>query len=484
MNPLACDEASDYGDCPPSKAAWRRANSIRLATQKCMNTRTRDKPKLTSSSARRRRNRVSHGSARAGSSPKSACPHGKAQRHVLLPEWYRCTLSEQLGPAFGHGDSEAEEVHEEGDMQLCTLDQKVERVCLGCSESAAEMEAVGSPPATPRSPPTAETAVQCFPEEMLEPMCRTALFQKQKLAQLHTAPLWDQFPYSVTVHFSLFDDARMAAERASSLSESELEALAERFLGNEVAGVAVEIKDRRPPRLVTERHVEEAAILAELSPAFRKGLLASARRLLLGCERQKAPLCGRSLLRLADESAEKWAKLAHTALHFASRLLGGALPRAFAAEIIAVLADLSPTGLLLGLSTVLPAARKGRCQMSRSASLSRSFSEPTPRLFRPERSRTQSFPAWPSKRSVGTSLRPQDYKTFELSPSQGCSILKVPVYPCCRVSFTATPAEEVPDIELSLLPDYWRFCAGGEHLPSELEDLAKHAEEATGKGTA
>lgn len=220
-------------------------------------------------------------------------------------------------------------------------------------------------------PPTADAGTQCDAEEFADHMFGTRPIKRREFLDRlrrgvstctgwrHTSAGWERaegpISYSVAVHFSLFDDADTLAEKASRLPGAQLDELADRFLGSQIAGVGIKRERRTRLRLVADRHVAEASRIAQRSPHFRRCLLMSSRRLLLGCARKGSPpLHGRGLLRLAYEQEETWARLASTALDFACRLIrAGALPQALAAEMLSVMLRPCPPGLVPGLSSVL-----------------------------------------------------------------------------------------------------------------------------------
>lgn len=298
------------------------------------------------------------------------------------------------------------------------------------------------------------------------------------MQRLRCGPLDRHTSWSVASHFSQFEEPAVVVKIALQHSEIELRRLAGRFLGLEVAGVRIERRSGRPARKVAERHVVEAWLLSQSVPAFRAALLASARRLLLG-GLSEVPLHGRSLLKLAHSSPGCWAKLAHTAIDFAGRLiLSGALPRAFAAELLAEFASLPPNEegckmSCLGLLIILPAVSRPydarRVSFLRSSHPTRTSSVGYTRCLSPPLgpvTRTQSAPATYTvhRRDVGTSLHSQD-------ESQ----------PYSSISFNSTTKsmhDVIPStIEAAALADYWRFAAGGEHTVRQLEEWAVCAEE-------
>ncbi|CAK0878654.1 unnamed protein product [Prorocentrum cordatum] len=353
-------------------------------------------------------------------------------------------------------------------------------------------------------PPCADAATQCDAEDMVELIWKSQLGRKQNMAKLKEgANMGAPIPYSVAAHFSLFLDPSSLAEEASRLDDAQLDALADRFLGDQIAGVAIVPKERRRPRLVPGRHAVEASLLAQRAPQFRTRLLLSSRRLLLGSARGGGPpLHGRSLLRLADEQPGRWARLAHTALNFACRLIqAGALPRALTAEIVEALGELSPMALVLGLSTVLghapsavggcasacpppparpetlhvgPPQRISLAEAGRAATEPAAARAPAPTLL----ARTQSTPAefWVARRHVGTSLRPHAAESQQLKWGVRAWVHHdaMITLPDQRKAADTIPIEVAPQD----VPAYWRCAAGGEHSPAELEARARRAEEA------
>jgi len=117
-------------------------------------------------------------------------------------------------------------------------------------------------------------------------------------------------------------------------------ALANRFFGTHIAGIAVtrrvlqHSKRKTHRRRVADRHVEEAVTLAKHCPGFRTELFHAAYRLLL-LSVDEDSFNGQGLLELATQDAGQWGSLAHTAMDFASRLISaGVLPKSFATELL------------------------------------------------------------------------------------------------------------------------------------------------------
>ncbi|CAE8728638.1 unnamed protein product [Polarella glacialis] len=392
----------------------------------------------------------------------------EAENRVSLEDWFRSTLGGQTLARVLQYD----EYDEDAFPSARKADNiRTDSFELDAMQSQSPLESTS--PAAAR-PSMTDTEVQCSPEEMLEPMARSAFFQQSCLQKIRSAPLWHDTTYSVASHFSYFEDADVVTAWVAELEESELHALADRFLGSEIAGVAVRLHSCRPARRVADRHVVEAASLSHAVPAFRTALLASAKSLLVG-GLNKPPLHGRSLLRSAHECPGHWAKLAYTALDFVCRLISArALPTAFIAELLVVFADMTLTGegckmSVLGLLSLLRAVRPS-CLVRHCRRAGRSATAPScmQAFLDPPIPRKTSASAWVSvrTRSIGTSLRPHD-------DSQ----------PYCCISTGGAPGQKVridimPAIAEHLLPDYWRWAAGGEHSAEELKLLARRSEAA------
>ena len=74
----------------------------------------------------------------------------------------------------------------------------------------------------------------------------------------------EERPHSVQSHFSFFVEPSKTAEWAETLPTTEdIQGLADRFLGSQVAGVPVRRNPQRGTILVAERYVAEARLLCE-----------------------------------------------------------------------------------------------------------------------------------------------------------------------------------------------------------------------------
>lgn len=522
----ACAFQEDLDEAFAPKAAWRRQNSAKLhgsaartkfAAAKCAAVvssrgQTLRKTQRNTKEKMQRRTRENNNEALLASScfSEMEATYSRAEWHVQLPAFFRTRLTElcEFSPHIEAGDdaravqsplasreTEAEFVwgYLAGMASSCDLLRDYDESSETPPASDAEDGSSGRQPLREtEKPETANAMVQCSPEEIVqsggEPMACSPLGQRTCLHKLRTAKLHNGTSYSVALHFSLFEDPSTMARHANELSPEELAALANRFLGAEITGVLVtRSKARngdRPVRRVTERHVAEAALIGDSRQVFRESLLVGARRLLVGGFAE-SPFHGQGMLELAHECPGEWAKLAVTALDFTGRLIkAGALPRAFAAELLKGLAELPPKMLALGMLMVLPAVRSSvhgarRAQMyqrargglartlSSSSSPACSRSMDSSGLRRLRSGMTRTFTAPPRlncSRTVGTCLHLQD----DFQP-----------YTCISVNFASkkgAPAEAGPSIPDSFLPDYWRYSAGGEHLPDDLEKRARKAD--------
>eukprot|EP00931_Biecheleriopsis_adriatica_P069186 TRINITY_DN4305_c1_g1_i1.p1 TRINITY_DN4305_c1_g1~~TRINITY_DN4305_c1_g1_i1.p1 ORF type:complete len:532 (-),score=64.80 TRINITY_DN4305_c1_g1_i1:80-1675(-) len=514
-------------DCPKKKAAWRRSAKTR-------NPKPVDKPGRADRLPR---------PARSGQACRNKPPNSqKAERRVSLPDWFRSALHEQ---AAGMLEASGDEEFDEEDCEHCQLPLgPVTKVtsCPDLSALDAGAEQVGNSTSTEpflKRRASADAAVQCRAEEMLEPMKRSKLFQNQCLAALNRGVPCPS-PYSVEAHFSWFEET---LEYTLDLNDTELKALSERFLSPLfVGGIQIE-RDRREHNCwkVAERYVNEAVTLAKQSSAFRAGLVAGTRRLLLGSSHEN--LRGRcsGLLRLAQECPDMWAKLAYTALDFATRLIqAGALPKALIAEFLAIMITLyggapnassraGSEGWILGLVKVTPLLKSGVQRRKSYARPRRSSSGFSAVETRPRRSssglgasvavcmvrreslfkvpevhgsgrlmRTRSVPSnvgyvttalpggcFPHKDlSTENSLWRTQTAPPRFTHSVGTSLRPHDTHQNNHIiSYSGADASHVKaeiipsEIEPCDLPDYWRHAAGGEHTPETLEKLASAAED-------
>merc|ERR1712182_185918 len=79
----------------------------------------------------------------------------------------------------------------------------------------------------------------------------------------------------VDLHFSSSRDLAEVSDWAARLSEQQLQDLAHGFLGTRIAGIDVKSGPKARPRLVGDRFVNEASMLAGRLPEFRCALTSS-----------------------------------------------------------------------------------------------------------------------------------------------------------------------------------------------------------------
>lgn len=144
----------------------------------------------------------------------------------------------------------------------------------------------------------ADMGVQCDLDDMLEPMYKMSLHQRSAKKKIMIAYWQDpQESYVVDEHFERFEDAETLCRWVGQLPDDEISRLAGRFFGcNQLGGQPM----RRslitgPLRMrgkvcgrVSDRHVTEACMLAEVLPAFRRTLLFSIRDGLQSLTSEKA----------------------------------------------------------------------------------------------------------------------------------------------------------------------------------------------------
>lgn len=321
---------------------------------------------------------------------------------------------------------------------------------------------------------TREVAVQCCPEDMLEPFARTPL-GKKSFAHLLTKGnryfSWCKAPYQADSHFHRFEEPDVVVRLAAALQGADLVHLADLFLGSGIGGVLVKRHIRRPDRRVPDRHVVEAVLLCENMPGFRVALVSCSARLLMGgVQERKAPLDGRSLVAMAKEDPDMWARLAYTALDFAGRLISaGALPGAFAVELLRLGGEVGMTTDVLS-KVMCPWSVHcwGQVAGSQPPSPARPHDDELPMA----RTQSQTHHGGRGRGrgrgccERGTLLRPFD----ECQPYLSVSVAYVDRAKTAHTVINSA----IPACDLA---DYWRSSAGGEHGPEKLEALAMEAEE-------
>lgn len=340
---------------------------------------------------------------------------------------------------------------------------------------------------TKTSPQKLDAAVQCNPDEMLEPMAQSNLFQQRSMAKIHNAArLWQtpQSSYSVASHFCFFEDPDILCMWSQELSPANLEALADRFFGSEIAGAALKRRNAVHWRQVGERYVKEATMLARARPMFQQALFRSAWHLLLG-GLENLPR-GHSLLDLAEDNPQDWSGPATTALDFTSRLVqNGVLPKAFIPEILKHQGVLNAqydvvVRILLCCKSCGVSQQNREIASGNGIGQRRTMSSPatfyqceTKTILHADVQnrlrRTNSLQV--HVRSIGTTLHPQaDLVHSQVSfAAGGMSLGKKRVR---LAEHTIIPIE----IDVADLPDYWRHAAGGEHAAETLERFACEAE--------
>lgn len=349
-----------------------------------------------------------------------------------------------------------------------------------------------------------DVAVQCYPEEMLEPMAPHQFQQRCHMRKLYQASIScdPRCSYSVASHFSNFEDIHTIVTWVLDLDDSDRRGLANRFLGREICGIPASQSGNRPRR-IADRYVAEVALIAQASSVFREAICASARRLFLDGF-VEYPFNGRGVLLLACERPEQWGSLAHTAVDLAARLVrAGALRVAFAHELrstavaaavrdhgcglawgwVDLLSNLDSRRLAQSITTsvVRSSSLRTQCgqhdlkishnsktsfqqkaEVARCCALSDEPLGNSPVLAIRGLPRTQSAPAsLPSScgRCRGTLLRLQDE-----------------AQPYCCVSVTSEVTVIPIVIQGRFRADYWRFAVGGDHSRKTLEVRARVAE--------
>jgi hypothetical protein len=122
---------------------------------------------------------------------------------------------------------------------------------------------------------TKEIAVQCCPEDMLEPFARSGFGMKRFIQRLQNgSPIvsWCMAPYQVDSHFSRFEEPDVVVRLAGALQGEEVLHSADLFLGSCIGGVPVKRHPDHPRRRVADRHVVEATLLCEKIPGFPGGI--------------------------------------------------------------------------------------------------------------------------------------------------------------------------------------------------------------------
>jgi hypothetical protein len=417
-------------------------------------------------------------SCRSPLAPSEDAMRGAAIWHEQLRVWLGHTLVEQA-PRDAESVVTAEEVEEDGsgpssstreapnDAESVVTAEEVEEDGSGSSSSAREAADEG----------TKEIAVQCCPEDMLEPLARSAFGMKRFIQRLEMGSptvSWCVAPYQVDSHFSRFEEPDVVVRLAGALQGAELLHLADLFLGSGIGGVPVKRHPYHPRRRVADRHVVEATLLCEKMPGFRVALMSSSARLLMGgVQERKAPLDGRSLVTMAKEDNDMWGILAVTALDFAARLMAaGALPTAFAAELLRHCGEVGMTTAELskGMLTIVMLATASGQSTSKvpyeSEQPVRTQSAPAP--SRPHdgqplaRTRSHTDHGCSGRGRVrcerGTLLRPHD----DFQPYSSVSVAFVGCGKTAHTVFEST----IPACDLA---DYWRFATGGDNEARAME---------------
>merc|ERR1712150_113912 len=287
---------------------------------------------------------------------------------------------------------------------------------------------------------------------------------------------------------------------AAELDERDLRALANRFLGREIAGIVVERKETTRPRRVADRYVAEASLIGQRVPAFRAAIHESARCLLLDGF-VEYPFNRRSLLTRACEQPAAWGNLAHTAIDFCARLThAGALPAKFTNQVrsFAVAAAVQGGGSgpqwgwvdLLSRDCLSLGSRASvdggggvsaeQCQRKKRRLISNRAPE-TSIAMRIQGKLTRTLSDTPSLGSAKTHL----YKTYSAPPCtlfssgrcRGTLVrLQDESHPHRQVSILQEPSVIPSSIGEQFQADYWRFAAGGTHSAETLEGRAMAAE--------
>jgi len=334
--------------------------------------------------------------------------------------------------------------------------------------------AVGASSGRPSTARTsfADASTQCCIEDMIQPMARIPSFQQRCADRIrHGVFCQDlEVSYSEAEHFSMFESPSTFCLWSCRLSHDEVEILAGRFLGVEIAGIVPKHRSPMSSRRVGDRHVTEAAMLARMHPRFRQALLRSAHQLLeVGIKAR--PFGGSSILTLAFFD-KGWSAAAATALDFALRLTrAGALPSAFLPEVVGrSCAFYVPTLGVIASASLRgerqPPLNEGRLQIQR-----RSLLHPVADVRELVLPRAVSATV---RRTVGTSLTPHLREDVQAKGSDLSRWTRSTV----RIVSFAGPGmwtsqsgehrvreKELIPIEISDadLAHYWRWAAGGEH---------------------
>lgn len=288
--------------------------------------------------------------------------------------------------------------------------------------------AVGHLVEAEQCPEVADMGVQCNLDDMLEPMYPLPLYQrkaKDKIMRVH----WQdpQESYVVDGHFQRFEDAETLCMWVGQLPDDEISRLAGRFCGcKELGGQPLKRPlSTGPLRMrgkecgrVSNRHVAEACMLAEVLPVFRRTLLFSIRDCLQSLKSEKAAVA---------------------ACDFIMQLIQAqVLPGALVAEMLTVVA-VWPACIRVGLPSFFseqecdqdqpfqrtqtvraampeaegtPSSIHNQDLFQTQSELPRTQSEPTPVCERiedlPPLIRSQSDPGCKSYSTANTSLRPHE----------------------------------------------------------------------------
>merc|ERR1719223_907536 len=334
---------------------------------------------------------------------------------------------------------------------------------------AAQALVSGDADASSGRPSTARTgfadaSTQCFVEDMIQPMARIPSFQQrcaERIRQGVFCPGFEVF-YSEVEHFSMFESPSAFCLWSCQLSQDQVEVLAGRFLGVEIAGIVPKHRSPFSLRRVGDRHVTEAAMLARMHPRFRQAMLRSAHQLLeVGIKAR--PFGGSSILTLAFLD-KGWSAAAATALDFALRLTrAGALPATFLPEVVGRSCAFYVPTLGAIASASLCGERQPRWNEGRL--------DPVADVRRLDLPRTVSAPV---RRTVAISLAPHLREDVQAKGSDLSRWTRSTV----RIVTFAGPGmwtsqsgehrvreKEIIPFEISDadLPHYWLWAAGGEH---------------------
>merc|ERR1719223_337445 len=342
---------------------------------------------------------------------------------------------------------------------------------------AAQALVSGDADASSGRPSTARTgfadaSTQCCVEDMIQPMARIPSFQQRCAERIRQGVFCQdlEVSYSAAEHFSMVESPSTFCLWSCRLSQDQVEVLAGRFLGVEIAGIVPKHCSPFSLRRVGGRHVTEAAMLARMHPRFRQALLRSAHQLLeVGIKAR--PFGGSSILTLAFLD-KGWSAAAATALDFALRLTrAGALPATFIPEVVGrSFALYVPTLAVIASASLCrerqPRLNEGRLQIQRRCLL-----HPVADVRELDLPRTVSAPV---RRTVGTSLTPHLREDVQAKGSvlSRCSRSTVRIVTFAGPGMWTSQSgehrvreKEIIPIEISDadLPHYWLWAAGGEH---------------------